>query len=101
MLCDVDLVWCHTCANCDELHTCDIMDTAIHLYRCVFHMCDDTDTVAVMSNMVGDMSGIVVVLLWKQYGDNIHIGYDVINILGVMLYIEGYDVINNCDCMYT
>ena len=25
-----------------------------------------------------------------------HIGYDVINILGVMLYTEGYDVINSC-----
>ena len=27
----------------------------------VCHLCDDTDTVAVMSNMAGEMSGIVVV----------------------------------------
>ena len=30
--------------------------------RCVCHLCDDTDTVTVMSNMVGEMSGIGVVL---------------------------------------
>ena len=30
--------------------------------------CDDTHTVAVMSNIVGEMTGIVVVLSWKQYG---------------------------------
>ena len=57
---------------------------------------DDTDTVAVMSNMVGEMSALGVVLSWKQYGDSVHIGYDVINTLGVMLYIEGYNVINIC-----
>ena len=28
----------------------------------VCHLCDDTDTVAVMSNMVGEMTGIVIVL---------------------------------------
>ena len=48
-------------------------------------LCDDTDTVAVMSNMVGEISGIVAVLSRMQYGDSICIGYDVINILGVML----------------
>ena len=97
MWCDVDWVWCPTCAKCDDLHTsCDIIDRGIHRYRCVCHLCDDTDTVAVMSNMVGEMSGVVVVLSWKQYGDSIHIVYDVINIVGVMLYIEGCNVINSC-----
>ena len=51
------------CSKCDDLHSWgDISDTAIHRYRCVCHLCDDTYTVAVMSNMVGDLSGIVVVL---------------------------------------
>ena len=63
--------------------------------------CDDTDTVTVMSNMVGEISGIVVVLSWKQYGDSIHTGYDVINILGVKLYIEVCNVLNSCDSMHT
>ena len=31
-----------------------------------------------------------------QYSDSVHIGYEVINILDLMLYIEGYNVINNC-----
>ena len=96
MWCDVDRIWCHMCAKCDDLHTCcDVIDRAIHWYRCVYHLCDDTDTVAVISNMVGEMSGIVVVFSWKQYGDSVHIGY-VINILGVMLYIDWYNVINCC-----
>ena len=51
------------------------------------HLCDDTDTVAVVSKMEGEMSGIVVVLSSKQYGDSILIGYDAINILGMMLCI--------------
>ena len=102
MLCDVDWVCCHTCAKCDDLHTCDVMDTTIYWYRCVCHLCDDTDKVAVMSNMVCEMSGIVVLLSWKQYDDSIRILYDVINILGVMLYVEGYNVINSCcDSMHT
>ena len=103
MWCDVDQVWCHTCAKCDDLHTCcDVIDTALHRYRCVCHLCDDTDTVAVVSKMEGEMSGIVVVLSWKQYGESVHIGYDVINILGVMLYREGFNVINSCcDSMHT
>ena len=42
---------------------------------------------AVMSNMAGEMSRIVIVLSCKQYVDSAHIGYDVINILGVMLYM--------------
>ena len=47
--CDVDWVWCHTCAKCDDLHTCcDVIDTVIHWYRCVCHLCDDTDTVALV-----------------------------------------------------
>ena len=97
MWCAVYWVWCNTCAKYDELHTCcDVFDTVIHRYRCVCHLCDDTDTVAVVSKMVGEMSGIVIVLSWKQYGDSIHIGYDIINILGVMLYIDGYNVINSC-----
>ena len=96
MWCDVGWVWCHMSAKCHDLHTCcDVIDRAIHLYRCVYHLCDDTDRVAVISNMVGEMSVIVVVLSWKQYGDSIYIGY-VINILGVMLYIEGYNLINCC-----
>ena len=97
MWCDLDSVWCHPCAKCDDLHTCcDAIDRVIHRYRCVCHLCDDTDTVAVRSNMVGEMPGIVAVLSWKQYGDSICIGNDVINMLGVMLYTEGYDVINSC-----
>ena len=52
--CDVDWIWCHMCAKCDDLHTCcDVIDRAIHRYRYVYHLCDDTDTVAVISNMVG------------------------------------------------
>ena len=51
--CDVHSVWCHMCAKRDNLHTCgDVIDRAMHWYRCVCHLCDDTDTVAVMSNMV-------------------------------------------------
>ena len=100
---DVDWVWCHTCAKCDDLHTCcDVINRAIRRYRCVCHLCDDTDTVAVMSNMAGEMSGIVVVFSWKRYGDSVHIGYDVINILGVKLYIEVCNVLKSCsDSMHT
>ena len=51
------------CVKCDDLHTCcDVIDRVIHRYRCVCHLCDDTDRVAVMSNMVGEISGIGVVL---------------------------------------
>ena len=51
------------CAKCDDLHTCgDVINRAIRRYRCVYHLCDDTDRVAVMSNMVGEISGIGVVL---------------------------------------
>ena len=100
---DLDWVWCDTCANCDDLHTCcDVFDRAIHRYRCVCHLCDDTHTVVVMSNMVVEMPGIVVVLSSKQYGDSICIGNDVINMLDVMIYTEGYDVIKSCcDSMHT
>ena len=85
------------CVKCDNLHTCcDVIDRGMHRYICVCHLRDDTDTVDVMSNMVGEMSGIGVVLSWKQYGDSVHIGYDVINTLGVTLYIEGYYVLNIC-----
>ena len=31
-----------------------------------------------------------------QYSDSVNIGYEVINILDMMLYIEGYNVINSC-----
>ena len=35
-------------------------------------------------------------------GDTIYIDYDVINILGVMSYIKGCDVIkSSCDAMHT
>ena len=72
MWCDVDCVWCHMCANCDYLHSCcDVIDRAIHPHRCVCNLCDDTDTVAVISNMVGEMSVIVVVFSWKKYGDSV------------------------------
>ena len=85
------------CAKCDNLHACcDVIDRGMHRYRCVCHLCDYTDTVAVTSNMVGEMSGIGIVLSCKQYGDIIHIGYDVINTLGVTLFIEGYNGINIC-----
>ena len=66
------------------------------------HLCDDTDTVAVMSNMADEMSSIVVVFSGKRYGDSVHTGYDVINILGVKLYIEVCNVLNSCcDSMHT
>ena len=42
---------------------------------------------AAMSNMSGEMSGIVVVFSRKRYGDSVHIVYDVIYILGVKLFI--------------
>ena len=55
-----------------------------------------------MSNMVGEMSGIVIVFSWKRYGDSVHDGYDVINILGVKLYIQVCNVLNSCcDSMHT
>ena len=65
------------------------------------HLCDDTDTVAVMSNMAGEMSGIIVVFSRKRYGDTVNIGYDVINVLGVKLYIEVCNVLSSCDSMHT
>ena len=61
----------------------------------------DSYIVAVMSNMAGEMSGVVIVFSWKRYGDSVHIGYDVINILGVKLYIEVCNVLNSCDSMHT
>ena len=43
---------CDPIDGIDELHTsCDGIYRAIRRYRCVCHLCDDTDTVAVMSNM--------------------------------------------------
>ena len=56
---------------------------------------------AVMSNMAGEMSGIVIVFSCKRYGDSVHIGYDVINILGVKLFIQVCNVLNSCDSMHT
>ena len=52
------------CSKGDDYHTCcDVSGTAIHQYRCVCcHLCDDKDKVAVMSNIVGEISGIVIVL---------------------------------------
>ena len=88
---------------CDDLHTCcDVINRAIRRYRCVCHLCDDTHTVAVMTNMADEMSGIVLLLSLKQYGDSVHIRYDVINILGEKLYIELRNVLNSCcDSMHT
>ena len=38
----------------------------------------------------------------KRYGDSLHIVYDVINILGVKLYIEVCNVLKSCsDSMHT
>ena len=49
-------------SQCDDVHTCfDVINREIRRYRCVCHLCDDTDTVAVMSNMANEMSGIIVV----------------------------------------
>ena len=63
MLWDADWLGCNMCAKCDGLHTCcDIIDRVMHRYRCVCHLCDYTDTVAMISKMVGEMPGIVVVL---------------------------------------
>ena len=36
-----------------------------------------------------------------RYGAIVHIGYDVINILGVKLYIEVCNVLNSCDSMHS
>ena len=83
-------------------HLLWFINRAICRYRGVCHLCDDTDTVAVMSNMAGEMSFIVVVLSWHQYGYSAHIGYDVINILDVKIYIEVCNVLNSsCDSMHT
>ena len=50
------------CAKCDDLHICcDIRNRVIGQYRYLCRLCDDTEIVAVMSNMVGEMSGIFVV----------------------------------------
>ena len=62
---DVMYIRCHAIRvpNVNILHTCcDVIDRAMHRYRCVCHLCDVTDIVAVMSNMVGEMSGIGIVL---------------------------------------
>ena len=57
---------------------------------------------AVMSNIEGEMYGIVIVLSRKRYRDSVHIGYDVINILAVKLYIEVCNTLNSCsDSMRT
>ena len=81
-------------AKCDDLHTCcDVIHKAIHRYRCVCHLCDDTDTVAVMSNRVGELSDIDVCSHESRMGDIIYILYDVINIIFVTSNIEGCDVI--------
>ena len=100
---DADWLCCNMCAKCDGLHTCcDAIDRVMHRYRCVCHLCDYTDTVDVISKMAGDMFGIVVVLSWMQYEDSVHIGYDVINILGVKLYIQVCNALNSCwDRMHT
>ena len=56
---------------------------------------------AVMSNTVSEMPGIVVLFSSNSMGDIIHIGY-VINILHVMPYLYGCDVIKcSCDVMHT
>ena len=74
----------------------------IRRYRCLCRLCDDTETVAVMSNMVGEMSGVFVVFSWNRYGDSVLIGYDVINIVGVKLYLEVCNVLKSCsDSMHT
>ena len=39
-----------------------VVMSLIQQYRCVCHLCDDRDTVAVLSNIVGEMSGIDIVL---------------------------------------
>ena len=57
---------------------------------------------AVMSNTVGEMSGILVVFSRKRYGDSVLLGYDVINIVGVKLYIEVCNILKSCfDSMHT
>ena len=57
---------------------------------------------AVMSNTVGEMPGIVVFFSCNSMGDIIYIGYDVINTLDVMSYFYGCDVIKcSCDVMHT
>ena len=48
------------------------------------------------------MPGIFVVFSLKRYVDSVHIGYDVINIVGVKLYIEVCNVLKCCsDSMHT
>ena len=48
------------------------------------------------------MSDIVVLFSCNSMGDIIYIGYDVINILDVMSYLYGCDVIKySCDVMHT
>ena len=55
-----------------------------------------------MSNTVGEIPGIVIWFSRKSMGDIIYIGYDVIYIMCVILYIDRCDVIKgSCDAMHT
>ena len=100
--CDVDRVWYHTQSN--PIRAPSVMTyTLVVISSILWYIDTDVSAICDMTQILwlwcqngGEMSGIVVVLSWKQYGDSIHIVYDIINILGVMLYIEGYNVINSC-----
>ena len=57
---------------------------------------------AVVSNTVGEIPGIVIWFSRKSMGDIIYIGYDVINILDMMSYLYWFDVIKcSCAVMHT
>ena len=48
-------------------YVCQVWWLPYLLWCLRYSECEDTDTVAVMSNIVGEMSGIAFVLSWKQY----------------------------------
>ena len=65
--CEYDVMYIRCDATCVPNMTTytlvvDVIDRAMHRYRCVCHLCDDTYSVAVMSNMMGEISGVGVVL---------------------------------------
>ena len=90
-------MWCMVCmrsymCNCEDFHNC----------------CEGIDRVGVttqmqwLSNTVGEMPGIVILFSWNSRVYIIYIGYDVINILDVMSYLFGCDVIKcSCEVMHT
>ena len=92
-----------SCRVCMTSYVCQVWWHSLLLWCNQYSGYDNTDRVTVKSNIVGEMSGIVVVLSWKQYGwYHIYwiwfckyLGCDVI-------YIYECEVIkSSCDVMHT